>query len=240
MSRTSRGFTLIELLVVIAIIAILAGILFPVFATAREKARQINCVSNLHQLGTAMLIYAQDYDGTWPSHSFANIQSDNERACAVVDNWAVDTGIPNWARGLFTYVKDYGVFTCPSNAGWSPSANQLQRPLSYAYNGYSAGRSDANAPSTSQYVLLYDYRLKTSWAVANPSWNQGGKGFCNWMNATMNPSHYPAQKEGNWIPVDSEIYVVLFHDGHVKHVRGAQLFRATAETTPGPNNLFYY
>ena len=62
-----RGFTLIELLVVIAIIAILAAILFPVFAKAREKARQITCTSNEKQLGLAFLQYVQDYDETYPS-----------------------------------------------------------------------------------------------------------------------------------------------------------------------------
>jgi prepilin-type N-terminal cleavage/methylation domain-containing protein/prepilin-type processing-associated H-X9-DG protein len=64
--RRRPAFTLIELLVVIAIIAILAAILFPVFAQAREKARQATCVSNLKQLGTAALMYAQDYDEQWP------------------------------------------------------------------------------------------------------------------------------------------------------------------------------
>src|SRR5438445_10640700 len=61
------GFTLIELLVVIAIIAILAAILFPVFARARESARRATCLSNLKQLGTAFQMYAQDYDETYPS-----------------------------------------------------------------------------------------------------------------------------------------------------------------------------
>ena len=68
--RTRRGFTLIELLVVIAIIAILAAILFPVFAQAREKARNAACLSNCKQLGTAVMLYVQDYDEVYPVHGY--------------------------------------------------------------------------------------------------------------------------------------------------------------------------
>ena len=64
--RTTRAFTLIELLVVIAIIAILAAILFPVFAQARAKARQAACLSNMKQIGNALMMYTQDYDETLP------------------------------------------------------------------------------------------------------------------------------------------------------------------------------
>ena len=70
-----NGFTLIELLVVIAIIAILAAILFPVFAQAREKARQTQCLSNLRQIGTSIIMYATDYDGCFPSNPYIYLEN---------------------------------------------------------------------------------------------------------------------------------------------------------------------
>src|SRR3954452_6837847 len=98
MQRPLRGFTLIELLVVIAIIAILAAILFPVFAQAREKARAITCTSNLKQLGTAIAMYRSDYDEINPRYRFCP-DLPNDALCTAVDPPTTITG-PNemwWA-----------------------------------------------------------------------------------------------------------------------------------------------
>ena len=88
MDSCRRGFTLIELLVVIAIIAILAAILFPVFAQAREKARQTTCTSNMKQMGTAIMMYTQDYDETLPPgcHLWGN-SNPLEKANPPVNAW---------------------------------------------------------------------------------------------------------------------------------------------------------
>jgi prepilin-type N-terminal cleavage/methylation domain-containing protein/prepilin-type processing-associated H-X9-DG protein len=99
---SKRGFTLIELLVVIAIIAILAAILFPVFARAREKARQTTCLSNMRQMGVAVTMYVQDYDEHFPLVSHAG----------------------QWVQSLEPYVKARLLYRCPSD----PSTN-WERPL---------------------------------------------------------------------------------------------------------------
>lgn len=91
MSR--KGFTLIELLVVIAIIAILAAILFPVFAKAREKARQASCASNVKQITLGLLMYVQDYD-----ERFMNVRQ----------------GPGGWVQNVQPYVKNWQLFNCPS------------------------------------------------------------------------------------------------------------------------------
>ena len=121
--RTRSGFTLIELLVVIAIIAILAAILFPVFARAREKARQISCLSNMRQLGVSTGMYVQDYDEQFYPHRF---NCDGGSACnpLMTANGGQFNGITGaaqqkvfWISLLQPYVKNYQVFVCPSNPG---------------------------------------------------------------------------------------------------------------------------
>ena len=102
----ASGFTLIELLVVIAIIAILAAILFPVFAQAREKARQTTCLSNVKQLGTGLMMYAQDYDETLPLSSFSAVPGQSVNS---IQN-------PKWADVIQPYVKNDGIFMCPSDS----------------------------------------------------------------------------------------------------------------------------
>jgi prepilin-type N-terminal cleavage/methylation domain-containing protein len=178
--RTTRGFTLIELLVVIAIIGILASMLFPVFATAREKARQIDCVSNMKQLGLALMMYSQDYDGQFPAQDHLYI----DPCCPF---WMdVAYGVPdwytspyaNWAQAIYSYVKSPGVYICKSNKGWTQNSNPAQPGLSYVYNGFASSRSDASVPEVSRYVLLWDYRYLMSYAVANPvptgwAWYEG-------------------------------------------------------------------
>ena len=126
MQRSKSAFTLIELLVVIAIIAILAAILFPVFAQAREKARQTSCLSNTKQLGTSILMYVQDYDETYP------------RACP--DDWWFYT----WENTVQPYVKNTQVYKCPSDSnqaqntadgGGATDMSWAGPKISYAANG---------------------------------------------------------------------------------------------------------
>ena len=154
-SRPTAGaaFTLIELLVVIAIIAILAAILFPVFAQARAKARQTSCLSNTKQIGTALMMYVQDYDEVFPFS--------DDFSVAGIPGSPVQNGYRYWADYIFPYVKNgadsgygtggkgtgaYGPYQrCPDVATWFTGyAYNIQ--LGYYANGQ-LGTSNPNDPT---------------------------------------------------------------------------------------------
>lgn len=161
------GFTLIELLVVIAIIAILAAILFPVFARVREKAREINCTSNEKQLGLGILQYVQDNDESWPA------------------GWdGFGTG---WATQIFPYVKSSRVYTCLDDYG------DTRNVESYGINGNLSqyGKSPLTMASTgspAKTVLVTEtWECSTYFVPADvpPSndWSSPSINGLNWFNS---------------------------------------------------------
>lgn len=118
------GFTLIELLVVIAIIAILAAILFPVFAQARAKARQTACLSNMKQIGMGINMYVQDYDEVYPANNWTYDPN----------NWCADQG--GWMQEIQPYIKNSQVYVCPDARKSNPATDFCTIP---GPNGSAAG-----------------------------------------------------------------------------------------------------
>jgi len=137
-SNRAKGFTLIELLVVIAIIAILAAILFPVFAKAREKARQASCASNEKQIGIAILQYIQDNDEQFMS-GLQGVTTAND-VTAPNGEIDVDKAGTGWSSQIYQFVKSKGVYKCPDD---STDASGVRTPVSYFLNTNLAG-SGAN------------------------------------------------------------------------------------------------
>ncbi|MBC8139145.1 MAG: DUF1559 domain-containing protein [Fibrella sp.] len=134
-TREKAAFTLIELLVVIAIIAILAAILFPVFAQAREKARQTSCASNLRQIGTALLMYVQDYEETLPNRRFEPFGSAPDFS---------DYDQNSWRTVIQPYVKNRQLLICPSNPDNAIPSYDPMFGVSYGANFTEVGASPAD------------------------------------------------------------------------------------------------
>jgi len=205
----ARGFTLIELLVVIAIIAILAAILFPVFAKAREKARQTTCASNLKQIGVALLSYAQDYDECWPFHDQP----------VPPNTWQP------WTLLITPYVKNTGVYSCPNlgkatagciNISGDPATVY---PYSYALNynctvgaaGGNSGRAMGAFEYPSETLLVGEAGRQNA---NNPPYGAtwGDQYAMNWyFCAAWWPQMYNSPH--------NQLANLLCMDGHVKAVR---------------------
>jgi prepilin-type N-terminal cleavage/methylation domain-containing protein/prepilin-type processing-associated H-X9-DG protein len=178
------GFTLIELLVVIAIIAILAAILFPVFAKAREKARQTTCMGNMKQIGTALTLYAQDNEETLPF-----------QAVDGVPDFANPKTQPNYLKALIPYLKTTQVFSCPSALPPFPGQELTQySDSSYMGNAVVLGKTIGEAPDPADIIYLQEHLAHTSYAWLRPAlsdenhawgwaWSStlagGTSGYCN-------------------------------------------------------------
>jgi len=246
MSRRQRGFTLIELLVVIAIIAILAAILFPVFAQAREKARLTACISNMRQIGTSLMMYVQDYDETYPYIRFHGATADKGMHTYV------------WKNAIAPYLKNIDVLACPSNPysraipgipgknttppgpaganaeGWEMEPGQ-RMPISYAMNSCAATWYPADDNRTSPPTRLSQVvRPADTIIICENQWPTAEAHAPDWLwNVCPGLFTHPAGKVANFI----------FYDGHAKTKKwAATLFPVNQnnweahDPNPDPNN----
>ena len=168
--KRKSGFTLIELLVVIAIIAILAAILFPVFAQAREKGRQASCLSNCKQIGLASNMYVQDYDETFPGHNWPAGEGRHP-----LPDGRIYQGHVGWPLAFYPYIKNQRVFICPSddNPREEYSDNGKSNPYTGTWNkpfpmSYSENADIYLAPSESRPGLGTGQAMKLA-AISFPA-----------------------------------------------------------------------
>lgn len=235
-SRSRPGFTLIELLVVIAIIAILAAILFPVFARARENARRASCQSNLKQIALGIIQYTQDYDEKYPPSwiKFSDTTPLTDTSVPAGNFTVTDgSGSPSghyqtWMDFIFPYVKSVQVFVCPS---------ALYGTLypSYGYSGALGGRNASSYGGTAgvpvalasvqrpaECYMLLDYN-------SNYSYYAGPVDIGNYARSATSTTSIrvmPHLEGGNY----------AFADGHVKWVSGEKMKALPSTSTACPAN----
>ena len=220
--RVKSAFTLIELLVVIAIIAILAAILFPVFARARENARRSSCQSNLKQIAIGVAQYTQDYDEKFPL-LFASLDGDTSYNSSTLDR--------GWVQMVQPYVKSYQIFQCPSETtppAPDPEDSQDVRLTDYFINrNISGGTTAASVTSLAQLtfpsntILNGDYLSTTTpssagWAATSHNGNSATShnAACPTGTAGFNRTDGSKPAERHF---DGANY--SFADGHVKWLK---------------------
>jgi prepilin-type N-terminal cleavage/methylation domain-containing protein/prepilin-type processing-associated H-X9-DG protein len=219
MLKTNRGFTLIELLVVIAIIAILASILFPVFARARENARRTSCISNLKQIGLGLMQYTQDYDEKYPANAPFPMQTNNDPAMPsgkFIVTYTADDHYVTWMDLTMPYLKSLQIFVCPSarsNAihpsyGYSSALGGWQRGSYDGTNDWNIGSpmSGAEVTRPSETVAIMDINRQYSYYL-NP-------------NTIYSYAAYESSKAIVSPHLDGSS--VAYADGHAKWVNNAK------------------
>jgi len=236
LSTKSRitAFTLIELLVTIAIIAILAAILFPVFARARENARRASCMSNLKQIGLGIMQYTQDYDEAyppnWTGYDDWTHRSPITDKSVPAGNFTVTNGsgtpsghYPTWMDIIFPYVKSVQVFVCPS-ARVNPTYP------SYGYSGALGGRNVGVFGGTSgvPVTLAAVQRPSEIEMVMDENWNYSF--YAVPIDIGNNARNTDPAKYNTVIP-HLEGGNVAFADGHVKWVSRANMGKIASGTT---------
>ena len=231
-SRAKFGFTLIELLVVIAIIAILAAILFPVFARARENARRTSCLSNLKQIGLAVMQYTQDYDERYP---FIPWDGGNTIASGTV---------------LQPYAKSAQLFRCPSDSRGAMQADFKNQSYAYNVHYFSAGsyaapqvRSMASVQNAAQLGIMWGGRGGNSFIFDHPCGPLNGGDPITRIEGQIFSSNAEA-RQGH---LDGGVFA--YADGHAKWVNGSGIVREINATQParcsgapapvGTTTLFY-
>ena len=213
MRSNRQGFTLIELLVVIAIIAILAAILFPVFARARENARKASCMSNLKQLATGEMMYVQDYDERFQiSYTIPSL------AVPGAGGSADGSNVNWWRFPLQPYVKNWRVYTCPSGTGVAdPSAPGDQLLTNYAANGNLITGTGVAMAQVRYPAELYMFADGRHWVF-----NTGNQGYClAYANVCQAACTVANRTEGNTRHMGGSN--MAFADGHAKFQKALEI-----------------